>query len=267
MTELPRPSAAGMLLRSLLLQGGWNFERMQNLGFWFLTAPALDRAWPDGPLRQAAHLRHLEYFNTHPFMAGFCSAAVGRMETELAAAPKARRPELEAAMRQMKAVLASSCAALGDSFFWGTLRPACAALAMASWGVAAVSWRSTVPPGTAVPAWVHLVGPALYLAVFNAAALGTRWIGVSRGWAPGAEVARELKSLPLRRWGGRIRLAGFTLAAAAGALVAAFAAAHGDHFLLVSLLLVGLLRWAGFANTAIYTSSALLLAAVSWMDL
>src|SRR5690625_6663735 len=57
-------------LRSNLWQGSWNFERMHALGFMYTMVPTLKRLYPENnDERKAAMRRHLEFFNTQPFMA------------------------------------------------------------------------------------------------------------------------------------------------------------------------------------------------------
>ena len=60
----------GVFLRSNLFQGSWNFERMQALGFCFSMVPVIRRLYPENnDERKQAIKRHLEFFNTHPYVA------------------------------------------------------------------------------------------------------------------------------------------------------------------------------------------------------
>ena len=72
-----------VIMRSFLLQGCWNFERMQNLGFCYALMPALSKIYGKGEELRKALQRHLEFFNTHPFMAAPILGAVVRMEEDL----------------------------------------------------------------------------------------------------------------------------------------------------------------------------------------
>ena len=56
-------------LRHFLLQAGWNYDRMQHLGVASTMLPELRRIHRTPEALQAAALRHLDYFNTQPFMA------------------------------------------------------------------------------------------------------------------------------------------------------------------------------------------------------
>ena len=45
--RLTKSDITACFLRSNLLQGSWNFERMQALGYCFGIAPAIRRLYPD----------------------------------------------------------------------------------------------------------------------------------------------------------------------------------------------------------------------------
>src|SRR5699024_7501658 len=54
---------------STFLQGSWNYERMQNGGWVYSMIPAIKRLYKTKEDRAAALERHLEFFNTHPYVA------------------------------------------------------------------------------------------------------------------------------------------------------------------------------------------------------
>ena len=55
--------------RLTFLQGSWNYERMQNLGWAYALMPAIKKLYTTKEDRAAALGRHLEFFNTHPYVA------------------------------------------------------------------------------------------------------------------------------------------------------------------------------------------------------
>ena len=57
-----------VFIRSNFLLGSFNFERMQSMGFCVALIPALRKLY-SGEELAAALRRHLEFFNTHPFLA------------------------------------------------------------------------------------------------------------------------------------------------------------------------------------------------------
>jgi mannose/fructose/N-acetylgalactosamine-specific phosphotransferase system component IID len=90
---------------------------MQNVGFLFLLAPFLDKFYPEVEKRKEAYLRHLEFFNTHPYMAVLIIVLTEKMEREAARGNSNVIPMIS----KLKQSMASPLAAMGDSFFWGTL--------------------------------------------------------------------------------------------------------------------------------------------------
>ncbi|HTB21652.1 MAG TPA: PTS system mannose/fructose/sorbose family transporter subunit IID [bacterium] len=165
-------------LRSQLLQGAWNFDRMQNLGWAFCVAPALKELYPDEGRRALALRRHLEIFNTHPYMAGYVLGAALKVESELADG----RGEAET-VSAIKARLAPALAAVGDSFYWAALRPATVMLGIAWLWLAPHPW--------------HLWAPAVFLAAYNLVALVLRMNAVEAGWTKGEGVAVHVASMGL----------------------------------------------------------------------
>ena len=54
-------------IRSNFLQASWNMERMQALGYCFGMVPILRRLYEGDELKKAIK-RHLEFYNTQPFV-------------------------------------------------------------------------------------------------------------------------------------------------------------------------------------------------------
>ena len=109
-----------VFFRSFLLQALWNFKGMQNVGFLYTVKPVLDFLYSDPLDRKNAYLRHLDFFNTHPYYASYIIGAVAAAEEKYASTGS------DAALRQIsdtKKVLGGPIAAFGDSKIWGTLRP------------------------------------------------------------------------------------------------------------------------------------------------
>ncbi len=163
-----------MFLRSFLVQASWNFDRLQNLGFFLLAGPALARKYGAGtePFTKAME-RHLELFNTHPYFAGLVAGAVAREE----GGSLDRGRFLSDLKRSLMSVLGS----IGDSFFWAGLKPLAALAAF-------------------VPALFGLWwAPFVLLAAFNVPHLAIRWWGIGAGLQYGCQVIRPIQALPLAR--------------------------------------------------------------------
>ncbi len=123
-----------VFLRSLFLQASWNPQGMQNLGLAYALYPALERLYPEQQALEAAVRRHLVFFNTHPYVAAAIVGGVLYHEQRIA-----RGEEPPDRVVAFKAALMGPLAALGDGFFWLSLKPAtgavCAALVplLAAW--------------------------------------------------------------------------------------------------------------------------------------
>ena len=54
--------------RHQFLQGSWNYERMQNGGWCYSIIPAIKKLYPNTDDPIAALKRHMEFYNTHPYV-------------------------------------------------------------------------------------------------------------------------------------------------------------------------------------------------------
>lgn len=159
-----------VLWRSFFFQAAANYERMQNVGFAYAMAPALARLYT-GPARSAALQRHLGFYNSHPYLAAAVIGASIRLEMRVAAGQAS--PALVEAVKRMTM---GPLAAIGDSFFWSSLRPfACA------WAIVGLLWG--------VP-WAPLAALALY----NLFHLTVRVYGLVVGYRAGEAVIMRLNS-------------------------------------------------------------------------
>lgn len=161
----------GVFIRSNLFQGSWNFERMQALGFCFSMVPAIRRLYPENSEeRKQAIKRHLEFFNTQPFVAAPILGVTLAMEEQ-----KANGAEIDdAAINGIKVGLMGPLAGVGDPIFWGTVRPVLAAL------------------GAGIAMSGSLLGPLLFFVLFNLVRLLTRYYGVAYGYSKGVNIISDM---------------------------------------------------------------------------
>lgn len=221
-----------MFLRSLLIQAGWNYQRSQNIGFAFSLLPALRKIYAAPEALKAAVLRHLEMFNTQPYMAGFVIGNIAGMEEALALRPGSGQSgrgggeAQEKNVRDIKQALASSYASIGDRIFWGRLKPMTTQLCIAVWLLAGFYGWLFTEAGSDTSELVLLAGPLLGMAVYGAFALSLRWIGLKKGYACGGGDNCGLDALDWTKLIRRLSLAGFalslTIALAALALLIEF---------------------------------------------
>ncbi|WP_225408466.1 PTS system mannose/fructose/sorbose family transporter subunit IID [Stigmatella hybrida] len=223
--DLSRGVLLRVFLRSLLLQASWNPKGMQNLGLAYTVFPALKSLYPEKEAQEAAVRRHLAFFNTHPYVAAAIVGGVLYHEQRIA-----RGEEPPDKVMAFKAALMGPLAALGDGFFWLSLKPAVGAIC-----------AGLVP-------LLHAWAAVLFLVLYNLVHITLRarlyWMGLSLGDRLVEAVARD--KLPAR--GARLR----SVAAACSGGVAAW-------------LAVDLGRTAGGAPAPWLVAGCLVLGVVSYV--
>ncbi|ETS99965.1 PTS mannose transporter subunit IID [Providencia sp. PROV188] len=169
--RLTKSDIRGVFLRSNLFQGSWNFERMQALGFCFSMVPVIRRLYPENnDDRKQAIKRHLEFFNTHPYVAAPILGVTMAMEEE-----RANGADIDdGAINGIKVGLMGPLAGVGDPIFWGTVRPVFAAL------------------GAGIAMTGSLLGPVLFFVLFNLVRLLTRYYGVAYGYKKGIDIVQDM---------------------------------------------------------------------------
>ena len=143
---------------------------MQNLGFLYAMMPVLRRLYPQKEENRRAQVRHLELFNSQPYMTAPIMGSVVHLERQCAEGETT--PEF---ISTFKKNCMSGFAALGDSLFWNTLRPLCAALSLV------FAYRG------------HLWAPLVLLATYNGPHLYVRIHGFRIGLEQGLGLIREVQ--------------------------------------------------------------------------
>lgn len=115
--RLSGPTLLRMYLRSFLLQASWNFEKLQNMGFFYLILPGLRSIYGD-EIPADVRQRHAAYFNTHPYFAPLVAGTTLRLEARSFAGE-----DLAVDVETYKNTVMAPFAAMGDALFWGGLRP------------------------------------------------------------------------------------------------------------------------------------------------
>ena len=110
--------------RSTILQGYWNYERMENLGWGNLMSPAIKKLYTKKEDQAAALERHMEFFNTHPYVAAPIIGVTLALEEERANGAAID----DAAIQGVKIGMMGPLAGIGDPVFWFTVRPILGAL-------------------------------------------------------------------------------------------------------------------------------------------
>jgi mannose/fructose/sorbose-specific phosphotransferase system IID component len=152
--------------RSLAVQGCFNYERQQAVGFLYGMVPALKKIYHDDPegLKEAL-LRHTEFFNTSPQFVTFITGAVIALEEQ-----KHENSDFDAsAITGIKTALIGPLAGIGDSLFFGTLRTIGLGL------------------GVALALEGNFLGPIIFLLVHNIPHFIIRWKGLDIGYKQGVQ--------------------------------------------------------------------------------
>jgi PTS system mannose-specific IID component len=97
---------------------------MQNVGLVFILKPFFDKIYTVQERKRDALLRHISYFNTQPYMVGVIIGEVVDMETKILESDDINKQnEIICNMNRFKNNISGPLAAIGDSFFYGELRP------------------------------------------------------------------------------------------------------------------------------------------------
>ena len=176
--KLNKKDLINIFIRSNFLLGSFNFERMQAIGFCVSLLPALRKVYKDDkPAMAAAMKRHLEFFNTQPFLATPIMGITAAMEEK-----KANGADIsDQTISGVKVGLMGPLAGVGDPIFWGTLRPITAALG-ASFAISG-----------------SLAGPILFFVLFNVIRLAIRWYGIKYGYDKGTDIVQDVAGNKLQK--------------------------------------------------------------------
>ncbi len=186
--------------RSFLFQAAFNFERMQNIGFAFCMLPALEELYSGEQLKVAVS-RHLEFFNSHPYLSSTLIGASVHLEERIATG---EIPEQR--VQNFKKYMMGPTAAIGDNFFWSSWKPFAATCALV-----------TLFSG-------EFWAPILFLGIYNIVHLFFRFYGVFSGYKHGEAVIIKLNKLDLVRFAG----ISLTLSGVFIGISAAFLAQNAD---------------------------------------
>ncbi|MGV3081282.1 PTS system mannose/fructose/sorbose family transporter subunit IID [Streptococcus dysgalactiae] len=156
--------------RSQFLQGSWNYERMQNMGWAYALIPALKKLYTSPEDRAAALERHMEFFNTHPYVAAPIIGVTLALEEERANGT----PIDDKAIQGVKIGMMGPLAGIGDPVFWFTVRPILGAL------------------GASLAQAGNIVGPLLFFIGWNLIRMSFLWYTQEFGYKAGSEITKDM---------------------------------------------------------------------------
>ncbi|AOR24896.1 PTS system mannose/fructose/sorbose family transporter subunit IID [Clostridium taeniosporum] len=168
--KLTKKDRISVWLRSFFLQGSWNYERMQNGGWAFAMIPAIKKLYKTKEDRAAALERHLEFFNTHPYVASPVIGVTLALEEERANGV----PIDDVTIQGVKVGMMGPLAGVGDPVFWFTVRPILGALA-----------ASLAMTG-------NILGPIIFFLAWNIIRMGFMWYTQEFGFKTGSRITDDL---------------------------------------------------------------------------
>ena len=162
--KLTKQDLNRVAIRSLGMEWDWNYERQMNMAFCYSMLPVIKKLYPNKDDQVAAMQRHLEFFNTTTHMSTLILGITAAMEEQ-----NASDPDFETeSINNVKVSLMGPLAGIGDSFIWGTLR-------IIATGV-----------GVSLAAQGNILGPLLFLLLFNIPAQGLRFYLMHAGYKLGS---------------------------------------------------------------------------------
>ncbi|SEO45033.1 PTS system D-glucose-specific IID component, Man family [Amphibacillus marinus] len=168
--KLTRRDRIAIWWRSTFIQGSWNYERMQNGGWAYSMIPAIKRLYQSKEDRAAALQRHLEFFNTHPYVASPILGVTLALEEERASGASVENKVIQG----VKVGMMGPLAGIGDPIFWFTVRPILGALA-----------ASLAMTGS-------ILGPIIYFVLWNVIRMGFKWYTQEFGYKAGSKITDDL---------------------------------------------------------------------------
>jgi len=179
-SEITKKELNRVFWRSFQMEFSWNYERQMNLAYVYAMIPILKKLYKTKESMADALKRHLEFFNTTPHIVTLILGINAAMEEE-----NVNDPNFDSsAIDNIKTSLMGPLAGIGDSFFWGTLR-------LIATGV-----------GTSLALQGNILGPILFLVIFNVPHLLFRYFATGWGYKLGTGFLKKIQENGLMVVGG-----------------------------------------------------------------
>ena len=156
--------------RHQFLQGSWNYERMQNGGWCYSMVPAIKKLYSNKEDQISALKRHMEFYNTHPYVSAPVIGVTLALEEDRANGAKVE----DAAIQGVKVGMMGPLAGVGDPVFWFTLRPILGAL------------------GASLALGGSILGPLLFFFGWNIIRMLFLWYTQEFGYKVGTSITKDL---------------------------------------------------------------------------
>lgn len=174
--KLTKKDRLSIWWRSTFIQGSWNYERMQNGGWAFSLIPAIKKLYKTKEDRAAALTRHLEFFNTHPYVASPIIGVTLALEEDRANGS----PVDDVTIQGVKVGMMGPLAGIGDPVFWFTVRPILGAL------------------GASLAMAGNILGPIIFFFGWNIIRMAFTWYTQELGYKAGSHITEDLSGNALQ---------------------------------------------------------------------
>lgn len=168
--NLTKKDRISVWFRSFFIQGSWNYERMQNGGWAYALIPAIKKLYKTKEDRAAALKRHLEFFNTHPYLASPVIGVTLALEEERANG----LPIDDITIQGVKIGMMGPLAGIGDPVFWFTVRPILGAL------------------GASLAISGNILGPIIFFFAWNIIRMSFMWYTQEFGYKAGSHITEDV---------------------------------------------------------------------------
>lgn len=163
---LGKKELSSIYFKSFGLEGPFIYSRLQAIGWCRSMLPAIEKLYDTDEERCAAVNRHLEFFNSNPEFSTFIMGISASMEEQNAV----EQGFDTASINNVKAGLMGPLAGIGDSFWWGIVKTVASGI------------------GCQFAMQGNVLGPILFLLVFNIPHWAIRYILTFKGYELGHRV-------------------------------------------------------------------------------
>ncbi|GBD80719.1 PTS system mannose-specific transporter subunit IID [Tetragenococcus halophilus subsp. halophilus] len=170
-TQITKKDLRKVFWRSFQMEFSWHYERQMNLAYAYAMIPILKRVYKSKEQMSASLKRSLEFFNTTPHIVTLILGINAAMEEENAEDENFDVSTIDS----IKTSLMGPLAGIGDSFFWGTLR-------LIATGI-----------GTSLALQGNILGPILFLLVFNVPHILLRYFATNWGYKLGTGFLKKIQ--------------------------------------------------------------------------
>ena len=169
--KLGKKELMSVFWRSFTINASFNYERQMSQGFVYSMIPALKKLYPAKEDLAQSLTRHGEFFNVTPMVSPLVMGISAAMEEE-----NTKSDDFDInSVNSVKAALMGPLSGIGDSIFWGTLRPLAAGIAC-----------SLALAGNAF-------APIFFLLLFNVFNVACRYFGLFKGYEMGTSFLTKLE--------------------------------------------------------------------------